>query len=101
MLTQAAQDLITQVQNTVSIEAASAAAMNILVIQTADLSAKIAALPAMGTMSSEDLAAIKTMAVDLQESATKLQAAIPAKPAPATPAPDTPPAPVPPAGNRL
>lgn len=93
-LSASVQNLVDQVAASKSIEASSAAALVQLVTQSKALSDQVAALTAAGTgMSAADAAAITKAATDLHDSATALQAAVPASVSPSpAPAPVIPPA---------
>ncbi len=98
-LSKSVQDLVDQVAASKSLEASSAAAMTELVNQSAQLKKTVddlmAAAAAAGTpgMTADDAAAIAQAAKDLADSATALQAAVPAStPPPATPVVEIPPA---------
>lgn len=91
------QSLVDQIAASKSIEASSAAAMVQLVSQSKANSDKITTLMAQvaagSALSAEDAAAIAKGAADLHDSATALQAAVPASvPPPAEPVPVIPPA---------
>lgn len=91
------QGLVDQIAASKSIEASSAAAMVQLVTQSklnADqITSLMAQVAAGNALSPEDAAAIAKGATDLHDSATALQAAVPANvPPPATPALVIPPA---------